>query len=460
MAANNTMSKDLKKDFIASGKLPKVMLTLAIPSILGSIIGQVNLLIDSFFLGRFLDPELAVICLAATAIALPLLLIYLSIINMFAIGGSIYGAQALGTGDETRAKQIGSNAFAFGLIIVLIFTVVFQIFMGPFVEFLGANTPELVHYTRRYTTIINLCAFTIFIMTYYVMFLRAEGRATIVLATIALQIAVNIALNYIFIVPMGLDTAGAALGTVVSQFVQVIAFVIYVKKNDCIFNPSLKLVNFSKEDFKQIVNFGFPSTLAFMLTLFASVVLQVQADNLGDTELKAAVGIAIKIVVMFLMLTQAAASGVQPIFAYAFGAKQRKRFGDAFKLYVKASLVVSIVISAILLLNPSIISGLFTKDASMLELINYATRFLGIMILLMPMSFVIQILFQSMGEGKRAVQIVLTRQFIPFIIVALILPKFIGADAVLISLQISVLIGSVIILSFYTNKLRKAIHKI
>ncbi len=458
MAANNSTAS--KKDFIATGKLSKVMLTLAIPSILGSIIGQINLLIDSFFLGRFLDADLAVTCLAATAIALPLLLIYLSVINMFAIGGSIYGAQALGTGDERRAKQIASNAFVFGLIIVLALTVLFQIFMGPFVEFLGANTPELVHYTRRYTTIINLCSFTIFIMTYYVMFLRAEGRATIVLVTIAIQIAVNVVLNYIFIVPMGLDTAGAALGTVLSQFVQVIIFVIYVKKNNCIFKPNFKLVNFSKDDFKQIVNFGFPSTLAFLLTLFASVVLQVQANNLGDTELKAAVGIAIKIVVMFLMLTQAAASGVQPIFAYAFGAKQRERFSQAFKLYVKASLVVSIVVAALLIINPSIISNLFTKDTEMLELINFATRFLGIMIILMPMSFVIQILFQSMGRAKSAVTIVLTRQLFPFIIIALALPQFIGANAVLISLQISVLIGSVIILAFFTTKLRSAISEI
>ncbi len=449
-----------KKDFISDGKLSKVMLTLAIPSILGSIIAQVNLLIDSFFLGRFLEPDLAVTCLAATAIALPLLLIYLSVINMFAIGGSIYGAQALGTGDENRAKQIAGNSFAFGLIIVLVLTVLFQLFMGPFVEFLGANTPELMHYTKRYTTIINLFSFTIFIMTYFVMFLRAEGRATIVLVGIAIQIAVNVVLNYIFIVPMGLDTAGAALGTVVSQMVQVVIFVIYAYKNNCIFKPNLKIVNFSKDDFKQIVNYGFPSTLAFLLTLVASVVLQVQANNLGDTELKAAVGIAIKIVVMFLMLTQAAASGVQPVFAYSFGAKKRDRFNEAFKLYIKSSVVVSVVVSLILIINPSIISSLFTTDEGMLELINLATRFLGAMILVMPISFVIQILFQSMGYGKTAVIIVLTRQLFPFIIIALLIPMFVGANGVLISLQISVIVGSIIIVSIFTKKLRDAINKI
>lgn len=453
-------SKNSTKEFIDSGKLSKVMFALAIPSILGSVIAQINLLIDSFFLGRFLDNELAITCLAATAIALPLLLIYISVVNMFAIGGSIYGAQILGTSDEKRAKQIGSNAFVFGLIIVLFLTVFFQLFMDHIVIFLGANTPELIYYTKRYTTVLNMCSFTIYIVTYYVMFLRAEGRATIVLITIAIQIAVNVVLNYIFIVPMQMDTAGAALGTVTSQFVQVIAFLIYVKRNECIFHPKFNLVNFAKEDFKKIISLGFPSTLAFLLTLFASVVLQVQANHLGSTELKAAVGIAIKIVVMFLMLTQAAASGVQPIFAYAFGAKNRLRFQEAFKLYVKSSLLVSIFVGIILVLNPNLISVLFTKNESMLVLINLATKYLGIMIFLMPMSFVIQILFQSIGQGKQAVIIVLTRQLFPFIIVSILLPQIFGSKSILISLQISVLIGSLIIISLFTNKLRKEIKKI
>ncbi len=455
-----TNTKTDKKDFIASGKLSKVMLTLAIPSILGSIIGQVNLLIDSFYLGRFLEGDLAVTCLAATAIALPLLLIYLSVINLFAIGGSIYAAQILGTGKERDAKQIAANSFAFGLIIVLILTVLFQVFMHPFVSALGATTPELMHYTTRYTTIINLCSFTIFIMTYYVMFLRAEGRATIVLVTIAIQIIANIILNYIFIVPMNLDTAGAALGTVTSQFIQVIIFVIYAKKNKCIFNPNFKLVNFDLKQLKKIVNFGFPSTLAFLLTLVAAVVLQIQANQLGDTELKAAVGIVIKIVVMFLMLTQAAASGVQPVFAYSYGAKMKERFGEAYKIYIKSSLVVGILIGILLIIFPQGISNLFTKDQSMLTLINMATRMLGIMLFIMPMSFVVQILFQAMGQAKVAVSIVLIRQLLPFLVIALILPSFIGANATLISLQISVLIGSVIIIAFYMNKLKHAISKI
>ncbi len=453
-------TKANKNDFIESGKLSKVMLTLAIPSILGSIIAQVNLLIDSFYLGRFLEGDVAVTCLAATAIALPLLLIYLSVINLFSIGGSIYAAQILGKKDTRLAKQIASNSFAFGLVIVLILTILFQIFMGQFVEILGANTPELMHYTTRYTTIINLFSFTLFINSYYVMFLRAEGRATIVLVTIAIQIFANIILNYIFIVPMGLDTAGAALGTVVSQFIQVICFIIYTNVKNCTFKPEFKLINFSRTQFRKIINFGFPSTLAFLLTLVASVVLQMQANNLGDTELKAAVGIAIKIVVMLLMLTQAAASGVQPIFAFAYGAKMKERFSAAYKLYIKASLVVGTLVGILLIIDPQIVSALFTKDESMLELINVATRVLGIMVFIMPMSFVIQILFQAMGKARDAVIIVLIRQLIPFLILAFILPIFFGANATLVSLQISVLVGSIIIIFVYMKRLSQAIEKI
>ncbi len=451
------MAKD--SNFIANGKLSSVMLKLAIPAILGSIIAQVNFLIDSFFLGRYLDPELSTICLAATAIALPILLIYMSVINLFAIGGSILGARVYGTGDLKKANEVSMNALAFGLITVLAMTVFFAIFMDQILIGLGATTPELLKYAKDYADIINIYSFTMFLTMYFAMFNRAEGRATVVLITIFIQIVINVVLNYYFIVPLAMGTKGAALGTVISQGVQAIIYIIYTLMVNPVFKLKLKRITFNFTDLKEMTILGLPSTIAFGLTLVASVVLQVQANLFGGTELKAAVGIIIKIVIMFLMLTQAASSGVQPIFAYSYGAKAKKRFTDALKLYIKASIIVSVLVMLFLIINPDSLGRLFTINPEILSYTRIGTYALALMLLIMPLSFVYQVMFQSVDQGKAAINIVLIRQLYPFILAVAVLPTMIGEISPLVALQIGVMVGSIIVLIMYKTKLTKTIEK-
>ncbi len=446
-------------NFIATGKISNVMLKLAIPAILGSIIAQINFLIDSFFLGRFLDPNLSIICLAATAIALPILLIYMSVVNLFAIGGSILGARVFGTGDLKKANEVAMNSLTFGLITVLIMTVGFGLFLKPILIALGATTPELLKYSMDYATIINNYSFVILLTMYFAMFLRAEGRATIVLVTIFIQIVVNVILNYIFIVPMGLATTGAALGTVISQAVQVILYIIYSLREKLVFKLDYHRITFNFSQLKEITILGLPSTIAFLLTLVASIVLQVQANQFGETELKAAVGIIIKIVIMFLMLTQAASSGVQPIFAYSFGSKDKKRFELAKNLYIKASVIVSVVVMIFLIIFPNSLGNLFTVDPEILSYTKLGTYALAIMLSVMPVSFVFQVLFQAMDEGKKAINIVLLRQLYPFLLMVIILPLIIGEFSPLVALQIGVTIGSILVIIFYRKDLINKIQK-
>ncbi len=447
------------KNFIANGKVSTIMLKLAIPAILGSIIAQVNFLIDSFFLGRYLEPELSKICLAATAIALPILLIYMSIVNLYAIGGSILGARIYGAGDLKKANEVSMNSLTFGLITILIATIIFSILLEPIMVLLGATTPELLNYAMDYASIINTYSFVILITMYFAMFLRAEGRATIVLVSIFIQIAVNVVLNYIFIVPMGMATKGAALGTVISQIIQIIVYIGYALRVKLVFKLDVKRITFNLQELKEIAILGLPSTIAFLLTLFASVVLQIQANELGATELKAAVGIIIKIVIMFLMLTQAASSGVQPIFAYSFGAKDKTRFESAKKLYIKSSVIISILVTIVLLINPNSLGKLFTLDPVILSYTQIGTYALAIMVTLMPLSFVYQVLFQALNQGKTAIKIVLIRQLFPFIIMLLILPMFVNEIAPLIALQLGVVIGSLIIILFFKQKLTNTINQ-
>lgn len=446
------------ENFIANGNLSSVLKKLVVPSILGSIIAQINIMIDSFFLGKFLEGSFATQALAATAIALPIVLFIMAIGNLFSVGGSIYAAQKAGAGEREKAKQICFNSGAVGTIFLVILSVIALIFLKPLLVGLGANNDQIYDLTYRYSSLLIVTSPVILWSMMYAMFLRAEGEANLVMKSISVQILFNFILNYVFIVLFNLDTTGAALGTIISQFIQLIYYTVKAHKKNTFYRFGYWKVKFNGQLIKNILVLGLPATIAFLMTLFVSVVLQIQASAYNDPQLLAAVGIVVKLVVMAIMLIQAAGSGVQPVFAYSYGAKDKNRFIEAKKIYNRNAMKISVIVSLILLIFPNIVSTVFTNDNDLEQMINVGVRATGLMILAMPLSFSIQILFQSMGEGRTAIRIVLIRQLLVFLPLCLIFPILFGSKGILASLQISVLLGSILTIILYSNKLQHMIN--
>lgn len=444
-------------NFIKDAKLGRLLLILVIPALLGSIISQVNFILDSFYLSRatYQSPD---ILIAALATSFPIALFFMAIGTMFAIGGSIYATKFLGEGNLKKASSVFSGTIISSLFINFVFLLIFLIFLKPILYILGATNPEVLDYAYQYSLILVFGSPTIILSLIFIMFGRADNLATRVLISLIVQTVVNIILNYLFIIPLELGTLGAGMATLIAQIVLtlIVGYPLIFKNTN--FNFTMKFKQyFTKVDLKAIIHLGFPSTLGIILITFSSTLLQIFSANYQDIELVGAIGIIIKFVTIFIMVVQAAASGIQPVFSYAYGAQDFQRFNHISKGYLKVSSVIFFLIGLYLIFNNNIISGVLHLENQTQLYINFGTICLGIMLLGLNLSFLMQIVFQSLGEAGTAIMIVLIRQLFIFVISLPILTFLFSEKGIIMALPLSMFIGSIITVLIYTKKLKKNI---
>lgn len=452
------LNKEEKIQYIIEeAPIKKTIMLLVIPAILGSVIGQVNMLLDSYFLNKvtYMSTEILQV---AVAIAFPMALIFLGISTVFGIGGSIYGSRVLGEGKKEKARGIFSGTVICSLVANLFVAIIAFIFLVPILNILGAHDSQTLKYAWNYVAIMILGSPTIILSFIFLMFARSEGKAGLTLLAIILQTIANIILNYVFVIVLQLNTTGASLATAISQVIQLGVVAVFLLSSKSNFQFTWKFrETFKFEDLKRVLALGFPATLGIVLLTISSIILQIQSTFFNDETLKASVGVLIKFFTIFTMLIQAAASGIQPVFSYSYGSQKKERFELASKTYLKVSTIAGIIVGTLLIIFPYTIANILGFSGNSAQYIKIGTYGFGIMLFIMPVSFLQQILFQSLNKPKYAVQIVLIRQIITFLIVTIIMGYLFKVNGVLLSQQISIVIGAFLTLIMYKKTFTKTL---
>lgn len=443
---------------ISKEKMSKTIALLVIPAILGSAVAQLNMIVDSFFLSRIADADVAVASVAATGIAFPIILIIMSFANLFAIGGSIYGAQTLGQNNKDKARDIFTGTMRYALIFNIILIVLLLVFLDPILYMLGA-TDASIGLSHQYAFWAIVGSPSIVLTFVVVMFARSEGKAMLVFSAIIIQTVANFILNWVLIFPLNMGTAGASIATVISQTLQCIIVGKYLFTTKSQYQYRLGSIKYGLEDLKTVFSLGFPATIGFIYITATSLLLTVETSFYANDNLNAALGVLVKFFTMFTMLVQAAVSGIQPVFSFAYGAKDKARFDDARNTFRRYLLITSTVVGIILIVFPAIFTYIFTLPAEANEYVTTGTRVLGIMVLAMPISFLVQTLFQSINKTTISLVIVSLRQFICFIIINPILVFAFGVSGLIVSYQIAIAVGGVITILMYRKKLETSVEE-
>lgn len=453
---------DKVKNLIEKAPISKTIAVLVIPALLGSIVAQINFILDSFFLSRvtYAGPHGTTILLAAVAAAFPISLLITAFANLFGIGGSLFGAKALGENNKKKARSIFSGTVIAGLVLDIILIIILLLFINPLLTTLGAKDPTTLMYARQYAAVAIIGSPTIILTFIFVMFSRSEGKATLVLISIILQTVLNIVLNYIFIMPLEMGAFGASLATVISQFAQflITGYWLFSKKSEFQFTIRFREY-FAKTDLWQVIKLGFPATLTIGLLTVSSAILQFQAGMYSNPELVAAIGVLIKFFTVFTMLIQAAASGIQSVFAFSYGSKNKDRFISVTTAYLKVSTITSVIVGVVLLIFPNIFANFLALTGNAAEYVKIGTYGIGIMLLFMSSSFLIQVLFQSLDRAESSMMIVLIRQLLVFLVLTIVFNRAFGINGLLVSQQIGIALGSILTILIYYKPLKNTINQ-
>ena len=413
----------------------KLMLKFALPAIASMVVNSIYNIVDQIFIGQ----GVGMLGNAATNLTFPFVTFSMAIGTMIADGCVAYFSLKLGQKNYEEATRAMGNGIAVALIAGLLLTLITEIFLDPILRLCGGTTVDPLTYTyaRQYAHITLIGIPFVCISMSVNSIIRAQGNPRYAMISNLVGCFLNIILDAWFVLGLKWGVQGAALATIIGQFVNLCLCVAYI--------PHLKGVKFTMEctKLRSKTVFSFlPLGISSFFTQLASTIVVICMNNLivtygvqsiyGPDIPLAAQGIVMKVNSIIISIMVGLGIGSQPIVGYNYGAKNYKRVKGTYLRTVAVGLTLGIIGWACFQLFTQSIIDLFGQES---ELYNqYALKcfkiFLGVIFLtgfLIPSG----IFFQSIGKPGKAMLSTLTRQLIYFLPSAFIMGRLIGIEGLL-----------------------------
>lgn len=360
------MNKDLTK-----GPVIKSMLLFAIPMILGDLLQQCYNIADTLIVGQFLGKT----ALAAVGSSFTLMTFITSIILGLCMGSGALFSIRFGQRDEKGLKQDLCASFFFIAIISILLNIIAYICLNALRIFLRVPH-EVWGDMRCYLLYIFMGIIAIFLYNFFTAYLRSIGNSVIPLIFLALSSILNIILDLWFVLGLKMGVGGAALATVISQYVSGIGIMLYTllcyKEVLVIF----KISYLKKERINQIISFSLLTCIQQSVMNLGILMVQGLVNSFG-TVVMAAFAAAVKIDAFAYMPVQDFGNAFSTFIAQNYGAKEKERIQKGLKEAVRISSIFCIVISFLVYIFARPLMMIFV-DANETSIILEGVRYLRI----------------------------------------------------------------------------------
>ncbi len=418
------------------GTMPikKLILRLAIPSIITMLVGSLNMVVDGIFMGNFIGSD----ALAAVNLVMPIAMIAFSLMDMVGIGSSVRISVLLGEGKEDEASRIFTASSILIFIISLILTALSLIFgetlIRGFID--DENLANLAYdYVRVFIWGLPIIA-PLYAFDNYLTVCGKVNRSMYVNITVS---AVNIALNTIFIGVLGLGISYAALASVIGMGIGSLILI-------CSFLGKKLPLKFTKPkvSFKDMGMVIFNGSSEFFGNISGSVMAIV--TNAIMMYFAGANGVAaISVVTYIEMLLMPVLAGIivstQPAVSYNFGAKNYARTKEIFTFVSIISAIICAISVAIMFIFPDFLVSLFSSDGDVLMreiartgLLLYAPSYLFAWF-----NFSVSSLLTAFEKAKESVILTLLESVIFPLIFFAVFAFSIGRDGIFLAQSVSAL---------------------
>lgn len=442
--------------------VPKAIAALALPSVLGMLINIIYNLADTFFVGQTGDANQV----AAVSISMPLFMLFMAVGNLFGVGGCAYISRMLGEGKREKIKTISSFCIFTSIGAGIVFSLIFIIFRESILRLVGASD-NTIGYATDYMFWVAICSPLIITGITSSNLIRGEGAAKdSVIGVIIGQIS-NIILDPIFILgkgdklfgmdmPFGLGKGaeGAAIATVIGNFITILYFLMYFLKGKSILSITPRRYSAKNGIARGVISVGTPAALNNVLMSLSNIVINTVLVKYGDNAV-AAMGVAMKANMLVIMVQIGVGQGIQPLIGYCFGAKNF----DRMKKSIRFSMITNIIIGAsvtvfYIIFRQQVISAFIDDKA----VIDYGVKMLTALMspgALLGIMFIINFAFQGMGKGIQSFILAAGRQGLIYLPLVFIMDHFVGLEGLIWSQPIADVICIILSVVMFEITLKK-----
>ena len=432
----NSQSK--KMELLGSTSIPKALLAMGIPTMIGMLVNAFYNLVDAYFVGGLGESQMG-----AISVVYPLGQVVVGLGLLFGNGAASYISRLLGRGDKENADKVASTALYSSVSVGAVIILISMVFLHPILKLLGA-TDSILPYAATYAGIyIVSCIFNVFNVTMNNI-VTSEGAAKTTMCALLTGAVLNIALDPLFIYVFDLGVAGAAIATAISQIVSTCVYLTYIFRKKSVFHFRVKDCTYAKETMSEIFKIGIPTLVFQILTSVSISLINNAAGDYGDSAI-AGMGVVTRLISMGSLSVFGFIKGFQPIAGYSYGAKKFDRLREAIKTSILWSTAFCVIFGVILALSPTTIVSQFTKgDDEMIRIGAASLRANGISIMLFGFYTVYSSLFLALGKGREGFILGACRQGICFIPVILLLPIVWGLNGIMYAQPIADVLSAVI----------------
>lgn len=427
------------------------LLRFALPTIVMMIFMGLYTIGDTIIIARFVNTD----ALSALNIITPVINVIIGLGAMLATGGSAIVARKMGKGNEKRASQDFTLIVLAGVILGAIVAILGSIFLDRIIWGLGASE-LLFPYCKQYLSVLLLFTPASMMQVLFQHLIVTAGKPTLGMVLSITAGAINVILDYIFVVPLDMGISGSALGTGIGYLIPTIIGMLF-------FTQTRGTLRFQKPvlDFRVLWasgSNGFSEMVSQIATAVTTFLFNIMMMKLLGENGVAAITIIIYTQFLLTTLYIGFSMGVAPIISFNYGSKNYDRLKKIFRMCILFICTVSIIVFIIAMLLGSTLVSIFSpKGTAVYQIARQGFLIFPISFLFCGFNIFASATFTALSNGKVSAIISTLRTFVFISIALLILPQVFHVVGVWIAVPLAELLTLFVSLAFILKN-KKAYH--
>ena len=426
----------------SKGSVVANILRLAVPMTLAQLINVLYNIVDRIYIGMI--PENATLSLTGLGLCLPIISMVGAFANLFGMGGAPLCSIERGRGNIKEAEAIMGNSFVLMVLVGVILTVLGLAVKRPMLYLFGASDAT-IGYADAYITIYLLG--NVFVMMGLGMnsFINSQGFGTIGMMTVLLGAIANILLDPLFIFVFHMGVQGAALATIISQFLSAMWILAFLTGKKALLRLKPSAMRLSRKRILDITGLGMSGFTMSITNSSVQVMYNALLQSYGGDLYVRVMTVINSVREVISMPVQGVTQSAQPILGYNYGAGEYGRVKKGIIFTSVVSIVYTFLIWSAVHGFPEFFIRIFNREGDLVEAGIPAMRVYFFGFFMMSLQFAGQAVFVGLGKAKRAVFFSIFRKVIIVIPLMILLPVLfgLGTTGVLMAEPISNFIGGI-----------------
>ncbi len=447
------MDKERSKE-LGEKNIGKLIWKFFWPAFIGVSVNALYNIVDRIFIGRGVGS----LALSGLSVVFPIMILVAAFGMLIGIGAGVRISINMGKKEFNLAERVLGNGFVLMIIVGLVVTVIGFIVKTPMLRSFGAND-QTMGYAQDYLNIILLGSVFQVVGFSLNNIIRSEGSPRNAMFSMIVSAGINVILDPVFIFGFGMGVKGAAIATVISQFVLMVWVVSHFLSKRSLLRLKIENMKLEWSIIWQIVTIGMAPFAMQIAGSFVQATYNTQLIRYGEDVAVGAMGIINSVAIMIVMAIISINMASQPIIGFNFGAGNYERVRKTWNIGIKAGTIISVAAFILVELFPGAIIRLFnTNDPQLYAIGKNGIRIFVLMLPFVGWQVVCSNYFQSIGKAKISLFLTLTRQVFVLLPLLTVLPMFWGITGIWMASPISDFISASIVFIFFRIERKKLLQ--